>query len=230
MLSLIQPSWKVIGAVCASLLCVLTLAMQPATAEPRVALVIGNSDYKGDMPALPNPANDAKLMARTLKGLGFDVIDKENASQAELKQAIVDFGDRLSAAGRDATGLFFYAGHGVQVNGDNYLIPIDAQLKKEADVDLSAVGIIAVQKQMDFAGNAVNIIILDACRDNPLKGSSRGLKRGLAQVDATNGMFIAYSTSPDQTATDGNGINSPYTEALAKAMTEPGVSIGDVFQ
>jgi carboxyl-terminal processing protease len=222
-----HPSLKVLGAVCATLL---ALAMQPATAEPRVALVIGNSAYKGDLPALPNPANDAKLMARTLRGLGFDVIDIEDASQADLKKAIGDFGNRLAAAGRDATGLFFYAGHGVQVNGENYLIPTDAQIQKEADVDLAAVTVSSVQSQMNFADNAVNVIILDACRDNPLKGSSRGMKRGLAEINAANGTFIAYSTSPGETAADGDGINSPYTKALAETISEPGVSIGDVFQ
>lgn len=228
--SSIQPSLKVIGAVCAGLLCAFALALSPASAEPRIALVIGNSQYQGDMPVLPNPEKDAKLMARTLRDLGFDVIDKENATQADLKQAISDFGNRLAAAGRDATGFFFYAGHGIQVDGENYLIPVDAKLQKEADADLNAVKVSSVQSQMTYADNAVNIIVLDACRDNPLKGSSRGLKRGLAEIDAVNGMFVAYSTSPGETAADGDGANSPYTAALAQTLKEPGVSIGDAFQ
>ena len=227
-------SWrgtKALGAFSAGLVLMLGLiAATSAHAEPRVALVIGNSNYQGDMPVLPNPERDAKLMARTLKELGFDVIDMENATQDQLKQAISDFGNRLAAAGRDATGLFFYAGHGIQVNGENYLIPIDAKLEKEADADLNAVKVSSVQSQMTFADNAVNVIVLDACRDNPLKGSSRGVKRGLAEIDAVNGMFVAYSTSPGDTAADGDGANSPYTAALAQALKEPGLSIGDVFQ
>lgn len=228
--SVTQLSLQALGGLGAALFAVIVASAQPAAAEPRVALVIGNSAYKGDLPALPNPENDAKLMARTLKSVGFDVIDIENASQSDLKKAILDFGNRLSAAGRDATGLVFYAGHGVQVNGENYLIPVDAQIKKEADVDLAAVTLSSIQSQMQFADNAVNIIILDACRNNPLKASSRGMKRGLAEIDAANGTFIAYSTAPGQTAADGNDFNSPYTKALAEKITEPGVSISDVFQ
>jgi len=202
-----------------------------AAAEPRVALVIGNSAYHGDLPALPNPANDAKLMAKTLKGVGFDVIEAEDASQADMKTAIAAFGDKLTAAGAQATGLFFYAGHGLQVAGENYLIPVDAEIKKEADVDLAAVSATSVMKQMDFAGSAVNIVILDACRNNPLSDGARGITRGLAEIKSSpRGSFIAYSTAPGSTAADGDGANSPYTMALASTITEPGLSIGDVFQ
>jgi carboxyl-terminal processing protease len=193
--------------------------------------VIGNSAYKGELPALPNPANDAKLMAKTLKGIGFDVVEAEDASQDEMKRAIAEFSDKLTAAGSEGTGLFFYAGHGVQVGGENYLIPIDAKIKKEADVDLVAVSASTVLKQMDFAGSAVNIIILDACRNNPLGDGARGMTRGLAEIKSTpRGSFIAYSTAPGSTAADGNGANSPYTTALAQTITEPGLSISDVFQ
>jgi carboxyl-terminal processing protease len=202
-----------------------------ASAEPRVALVIGNSAYKGDLPALTNPSNDAKLMAKTLKGIGFDVIETEDADQVGMKKAIGEFGDKLAAAGGTATGLFFYAGHGLQVAGENYLIPIDAEIEKEADVDLTAVSAETVMKQMEFAGAAVNIIILDACRNNPLSNGSRGMTRGLARIDsAPKGSFIAYSTAPGSVAQDGDGADSPYTTALAQTLTKPGMSIGDVFQ
>jgi carboxyl-terminal processing protease len=202
-----------------------------AQAEPRVALVIGNSAYKGSLPALTNPSNDAKLMAKTLKGIGFDVIQAEDADQAGMKKAIGEFGDKLAAAGNTATGLFFYAGHGLQVAGENYLIPIDAQIEKEADVDLSAVSAETVMKQMEFAGAAVNIIILDACRNNPLSTGTRGMTRGLARIDsAPKGSFIAYSTAPGSVAQDGDNGDSPYTLALAKTLSQPGLSIGDVFQ
>src|ERR1700755_2665955 len=116
--SLIEPFTKLSGTACATLLCALALAAQPAAAEPRVALVIGNSAYKGDLPALPNPANDAKLMAQTLKSVGFDVVEAEDASQADMINAIAQFSDKLSAAGAQGTGLFFYAGHGLQVAGE----------------------------------------------------------------------------------------------------------------
>src|SRR6201990_2703291 len=116
--SAIQPSLKAFGAFCGILLAALMLGLHPAAAEPRVALVIGNSAYKGDLPALPNPANDAKLMAQTLKSVGFDVVEAEDASQADMINAIAQFSDKLSAAGAQGTGLFFYAGHGLQVAGE----------------------------------------------------------------------------------------------------------------
>src|SRR5262249_37177871 len=168
-----------------------------AQAEPRVALLIGNSAYQGDLPALPNPANDAKLMAKTLKSVGFDVVEAENASQDEMKKAIADFSNKLQAAGSTGTGLFFYAGHGLQVAGENYLIPVDAKIQKEADVDLVAISTTTVLRQMDFANTAVNIVILDACRNNPLSNGARGMTRGLAEIKSTpRGSFIAYSTAP----------------------------------
>jgi carboxyl-terminal processing protease len=214
--------------------CVLMLGLvfaNPADAESRVALVIGNSAYQGDLPALPNPANDAKLMAKTLKSVGFDVVEAEDATQDAMKQAISEFSDKLAAAGSEGTGLFFYAGHGLQVGGENYLIPIDAKIKSERDVDLVSISANTVLKQMDFAGSAVNIIILDACRNNPLPSSARSAGRGLAEIKTTaRGSFIAYSTSPGSTAADGDGVNSPYTKALAETITEPGLSISDVFQ
>ena len=207
------------------------IVADPAFAEPRVALVIGNSAYQGDLPALPNPANDARLMAKTLKSVGFDVVEAEDASQDEMKKAIAAFSDKLAAAGKQGTGLFFYAGHGLQVAGENYLIPVDAKIKTERDVDLVSVSAGTVLKQMEFAESAVNIIILDACRNNPLGDGARSMSRGLAKIEtAPRGSFIAYSTAPGSTAADGDGANSPYTKALADTITEPGLSIADVFQ
>jgi uncharacterized protein YgiM (DUF1202 family) len=231
-LSLSRRGVKALGALSAALALMLALAAaNPAVAEPRVALVIGNSAYQGDLPALPNPANDAKLMARTLKSVGFDVVEAEDASQDQMKKAIAEFSDKLAAAGSEGTGLFFYAGHGLQVAGENYLIPVDAKIKTERDVDLVAVSASTVLKQMDFAGSAVNIVILDACRNNPLPSSARSMGRGLAEIKTTaRGSFLAYSTAPGSTAADGDGINSPYTKALAETITEPGLSISDVFQ
>jgi uncharacterized protein YgiM (DUF1202 family) len=170
-------------------------------------------------------------MTQALKSVGFDVVSAVDASQGEMKQAIAAFSEKLTAAGQEGTGLFFYAGHGVQVGGENYLIPVDAKIKREADVDLVAVSASTVLKQMEFANSAVNIIVLDACRNNPLGDGARALSRGLAKIEtAPRGSFIAYSTAPGSTAADGDGVNSPYTKALAETITQPGLSIADVFQ
>ncbi|WP_395020920.1 caspase family protein [Dongia sp.] len=202
-----------------------------AQAEPRVALVIGNSSYGGDLGQLPNPANDARLMAKTLKSIGFEVIEAEDADLAAMKRKVQDFGERLATAGTGATGLFFYAGHGLQVGGTNYLIPIHAKIAREPDVEFEAVPVDLVMKQMAFAESAVNIVILDACRNNPLSRGFRAVTRGLADPSIRPmGSFIAYSTAPGDVAEDGKGGNSPYTTALAAAITKPGASINDVFQ
>jgi uncharacterized caspase-like protein/lipoprotein NlpI len=202
-----------------------------ALAEPRVALVIGNSNYGGDLGQLPNPANDARLIAKTLQAIGFTVIEAENADQARMKRVIQDFGAKLADAGDGATGLFFYAGHGLQVAGTNYLIPVNAKIAREPDVDIEAVPVDLIMKQMAFAESAVNIVILDACRNNPLSRGLRTVTRGLADPTVRPmGSFIAYSTAPGDVAEDGSGANSPYTTALAEAMTKQGASINDVFQ
>ena len=202
-----------------------------ASAEPRVALVIGNSDYGAEMGALPNPANDAALMAKALRNVGFDVIEITDATQKKMKRAIVDFGQKLTDAGPGATGLFFYAGHGIQVGGENYLIPLKAQIKREGDVEVEAVPANMVLKQMDFSGSQVSIVILDACRNNPMARSLRSATRGLAEIgNRPTGSFIAYSTAPGQTAADGTGQNSPYSSALAEAIQTPGLGIEEVFR
>jgi carboxyl-terminal processing protease len=207
------------------------MAAFAASAEPRVALVIGNSHYGGDLGLLPNPVNDAKLIAGTLRKVGFDVVEVEDADQQAMKRAIVDFGDKLSSAGAGATGLFYYAGHGIQSGGENYLIPIHAALRKASDVDIEAVPVDLVLKQMDFAQSSVNIVILDACRNNPMAESGRGITRGLAEIKTKPvGSFISYSTSPGEVAEDGNGGNSPYSEALARAILQPGLDLADVFR
>jgi carboxyl-terminal processing protease len=213
-------------------LCLLMAAFSSAQAEPRVALVIGNSNYGGDIGKLANPANDAALMAAALQKTGFTVIKVVDADQKQMKRAFADFGDKLVQAGPKATGLFFYAGHGIQVKGVNYLVPIGAQIAKEADVNIEAVTADDVMEQMEFASNQVNIIILDACRNNPVSRSMRSATRGLApmQSDSVRGTFIAYSTSPGQTAADGSGQNSPYSLALASTIVQPGLGIEEMFR
>jgi carboxyl-terminal processing protease len=213
-------------------LCLLAMTFSSAEAEPRVALVIGNSSYGNDIGKLPNPANDAALIASALQKTGFTVIKVIDADQKQMKRKIAEFGDQLAAAGPQATGLFYYAGHGVQSQGQNYLIPVGADISKEADVDIESVSADDVMKQMDFAANAVNIIVLDACRNNPIARSMRSATRGLAPMksDSVRGTFIAYSTAPGKTAADGSGKNSPYSQALASALVQPGVGIEEIFR
>ena len=206
----------------------LVVAASASAAQPRIALVIGNSAYR-DIP-LANPANDARLMADVLGDLGFDVTLALDADQKAMKYAIVAFGERLAAAGKDAVGLFFYAGHGLQVNGQNYLVPLAAEIDKESHVAIEAVSAGWVLGEMEFAGNRMNFVILDACRNNPLSRSFRSATRGLARMDAPRGSIVAYSTAPGQVARDGEGFNSPYTEALVREMRAPGVSVERMFK
>lgn len=195
----------------------------------RVALIIGNGAYK-NIGRLSNPPNDAKLMAKTLRNLDFEVMEVIDSDQRGIKRSIIDFGARLEKAGRDAIGLFFYAGHGVQVRGTNYLIPLDTYIRREADVEIEAVSAQWVLSQMEFAGNRMNVIVLDACRNNPFTRSFRSSSRGLARMDAPQGSILAYATAPGDVAADGKGVNSPYTEALVKALTEPGLKVEAMFK
>src|SRR4051812_36057466 len=146
-----------------AVLTILALAA-PALAEPRVALVIGNSKYGGDLPKLTNPANDAELMAATLKKLGFEVVKVQDADLNQMKRAISDFGTKLTNAGGTAVGLFYYAGHGIQVAGNNYLIPLKANIQKAADADLEAGDAHLILKQMEFAGKRPHHVLPYACR------------------------------------------------------------------
>ena len=217
-----------LGALLALLLVVVAPHTAAAQGGARIALVIGNSGY-ADAP-LANPANDARLMAKTLRRLGFDVIELVDADQKTMKVAIFELGDRLEAAGKDAVGVFFYAGHGVQVDGQNYLVPVGAQIEKERYVAIEAVGASWVLGQMEFAGNRMNFIILDACRNNPLTRGFRSATRGLSRMDAPRGSLVAYSTGPGKVARDGAGANSPFTAALARELAVPGVPVEQVFK
>jgi len=209
----------------------LVLMLLPAVTlaeEKRIALVIGNGRYASS--PLINPPNDAQLIASTLSSLGFDVISRRNSNQTEMKRAIQEFGVRLEQAGPNAVGLFYYAGHGVQLNGGNFLIPVGANIARDSDVEIEAVSADWVMQQMRYARNRLNIVILDACRNNPFARSLRSADRGLAKMDAPAGVMIAYSTAPGDVASDGTGSNSPYSEALAKAMRENNQPIEQVFK
>jgi uncharacterized caspase-like protein len=197
-----------------------------AAMEQRIALVIGNSAYSSS--PLKNPVNDATDTADALQKLGFMVILKKNANLETMEEAIEDFGNRLKRGG---VGLFYYAGHGVQVNGVNYLIPIGAKINRETDVKYHSVDANKILDEMGNANNGLNIVLLDACRDNPYARKFRSATRGLAIVSsAPVGTFISYSTAPGQVARDGEGRNSPYTKALLQYVKEPGLTIEDVFK
>jgi Caspase domain len=198
-------------------------------AETRVALIIGNSTYdRADM-RLANPANDAAAMVRALKAAGFDTVVKLNAKRKDFYHAIEEFGGKI---GRDphAVGLFYYAGHAVQANGVNYLIPVDAEIEAESDLEANAFDAGRVLRAMKEAQNDMNIVILDSCRNNPLP-KTRGMDRGLARMDAPSGTFIAYAAAPGQAAQDGtSGTNGVFTGELIKAMAEPGVPLEQMFK
>jgi len=206
------------------------LPQQSVADTGRVALVIGNGGYGASIGPLRNPANDAKLIARSLKKLGFTVTLAIDVDQREMKRQIRDFGEALTAAGPDSIGLFYYAGHGLQVDGENYLLPIGAEIEAERDVDLEAVSANTILSQMQYAGNRVNLIFLDACRNNPLSRGFRSTQRGLARVDAPRGSFVGYSTAPGDVSVDGDGSNSPYALALAEEMLRPGEAIEAVHR
>lgn len=201
-----------------------------AGAADRVALVVGNSAYRA-VPALPNPTNDANAVAAALERLGFDVLTGIDLDQQAMRRLVRDFGSRLNGA---EVALFFYAGHGIQVAGRNYLLPIDAELESEADLDFAAVPADLVLRQMDH-GADTKLVILDACRNNPFTraltrsmGATRAvdaLGRGLARLDAPGGSLIAFATDPGDVALDGSGRHSPFTEALLDHIETPGLEV-----
>jgi hypothetical protein len=193
--------------------------------ERRVALVIGNSAYK-DSPLL-NPVNDARAMAHALRNLGFEVLYGENLPQNDMKRNIRVFGEKIRTGG---VGLFYYAGHGIQIRGINYLIPVAAMITKEEEVEYESVDIGLVLAQMEAARNQLNIVILDACRNNPFARSFRSAQKGLASIDAPSGTLLAYATAPGSVASDGAGENGLYTQEILKNMRLPGVSIEQVFK
>jgi uncharacterized caspase-like protein len=211
--------------------CLLAL---PAAADKRVALVVGNSKY-AEVAALPNPVNDANLMATALKEAGFEVILGVDVDKRTFDQRIRNFAALLENAD---VAIFFYAGHGLQVAGRNYLIPVDAHLQGERDLDFDAVNLDFVLKQMELGrGDKTNIVFLDACRDNPFSKNlarsmgtrSASIGQGLAQVETGVGTFIAYSTQPGNVALDGSGANSPFTAALGRHVREKGRDLTSVM-
>ena len=216
-------NFRSIGLLCGMLACVF---FANAASENKIALVIGNSDYA--VGPLLNPVNDVRAMAKTLEKTGFKVIKRENASQQDMVQAIADFGDALQKSG--GVGLFYYAGHGLQIKGRNFLVPINAQIKREEDASYMAVDASLVTDKMEGAKNRLNIVILDACRNNPFAKSSRSSSGGLAQMEAPVGTLVAFSTAPGSVASDGDGQNGLYTQHLLANIEVPGLRIEEVFK
>ena len=213
------------------LLATLSFAAEPqrnlaiaGSSEKRIALIIGNGAYPGAA-ALKNPSNDARDIAAKLKKLGFDVTVRTDMRYREMLRSLTEFGDKLQPG---AEALFFYAGHGMQVRGRNYLIPLDAEIRTEASVSSEAVD---VDQLLDkLAPARLSVVILDACRNNPFERRFRGGGQGLAQINAPTGTLIAYATAPGKVAADGEGRNGLYTSELLAAMDAPGMKIEDVFK
>ena len=197
----------------------LLLCSVPAWAENRMALVIGQSAYKS-VPALPNPGNDAKAVTQLLTDSGFEVSSVSDLTQNNMRAAISDFAGKVAAKGPDTVALVFYAGHGIQVDGENFLIPIDIDPKREADIPMQAVRLNDILNTLTSVPSKMRFLLLDSCRNNPFPELSKSTGNGLAIVDAkvgAPGTFISFSTSPGAVAEDGNGINSPYATALVEA-------------
>lgn len=212
----------------------LCLMSGPARSDTthKIALVIGNGAYERTGWALPNPANDARLIAQTLAELGFEVMLTLDADEDAMEDALASFGARLQDAGPDTTALFYFSGHGVQSQGENYLLPVDIEARTEQDIWTNAPPLSLALRYMESAPSRVNVAIVDACRDNPLPSALRGGQRGLARIDARNarGLLISFATAPGLTASDGVGSNSPYTAALAKTMPTPGLPVELLFK
>ena len=208
-------------------------AVASAEFRRRVALVIGNGDYRV-AGRLTNPANDASDMASVLRRLGFDVVEGRDLDRRAMDDAVREFGRKLERAD---LALFFYAGHGLQVAGKNYLVPVDAKLERAGDLALDTVDVATVLAQME-AEKRVNLVFLDACRDNPLSRSlarslgtrSTSVGQGLAPIQSAIGTMITYATQPDNVALDGDGRNSPFTTALLKHISTPGTDIGAIMR
>ena len=195
-------------------------------ADARVALVIGNSSYKVVNP-LTNPANDPQAIGQTLNRAGFEVVTALNMNQADMRRLASDFAARVAAKGPNTVALVFYAGHGLQVEGENFLVPVDARIQRETDVGEQTMPLADLMKTLQDVNSRTRIFILDACRNNPFPGLEA---HGLALADAPADTLLAYSTAPGAEAVDGSGQHSPYADALLKFIKEPGVPIEQMFK
>jgi hypothetical protein len=207
------------------------LGAHSASAESRLALVIGQSAYRS-VPALPNPANDARAVTQMLTDSGFEVSTAADLSQGQMREAVSDFAGKVAAKGADTVALVFYAGHGLQIDGENFLVPVDIDPKREADIPIQAVRLNDILNTLTSVPSKMRILMLDACRNNPfpdLKTAGGGLAIVDAKIGAP-GTFLSFSTSPGAVAEDGSGSNSPYTNALLAAGKEQNIPIEETFK
>lgn len=198
----------------------------PVTTDTRVALVIGNSKYEAG--ALQNPGNDARAISAKLKELGFDVTMAEDvADDSSFLRLEQEFRRKIAPG---SIALFYYSGHAVEVNGENYLIPVRNQaIRSLEDVEVDGFSAQLIIKRMEDRGGKLNVVVLDACRDNPLPATSRSATRGLGRMEAQRGTVVAFATSEGRTAADGDGVNSPYTKALLNRLGQPGLTVNEMF-
>lgn len=218
--------------IAAMLICLSLPVLAPAqdsrglvVASERLALVIGNNAYQ--TAPLKNPVNDAEDMGKVLSSMGFKVFLHRNADKRTLEESIRNFGRQLKSGG---VGLFYFSGHGMQVEGRNYLIPVNAKIESEADIKYEAVDAGLVLGKMEDAGNQLNIVILDACRNNPFSRSFRNAATGLARMDAPTGSLIAYSTAPGAVAADGAERNGTFTKHLIRHLGTPNLTVEQVLK
>ncbi len=196
--------------------------------EQRVALVIGNSNYQ-NAPQLANPDNDAQSMAQFLNSAGFEVISATDLTQNDMLRVVQDFSAKVSARGPNTVAMVYYAGHGVQLAGENYLVPVDAKVSSQTELVNNSVRLVDVMSTLETIPSRMRIVILDACRNNPFPDVNDA-SRGLAIVDAPNGSIVGYSTAPGAEALDGAGGHSPYTQAFLNVAREPNVPIEQLFK
>jgi hypothetical protein len=221
-------SSRLLRALAMALVCVAVATAANASGQ-RIALVIGNGNYlHPDLPKLANPTNDAEDMARALRGFGFEVIERKNQTLEGMNQAISEFGSKI---GGSEVALFYYAGHGIQVKNQNYLIPVNARIESEASVPYQGVNLNQVLDEMDNGKSGANIVMLDACRNNPITGKFRsGQSRGLASPgSAPKGTVIVYATDPGNVASDGNGRNGLFTAGLLTAFKGKDLTLDGVL-
>ena len=200
------------------------ISAQPQAAA-RLALVIGNSSYQAS--PLKNPLNDATDVANFLRSAGFEVIEQHDADLGSFRSLTDKFVEQVQ---RYDVALFFYSGHGIEINGQNYLVPVDADIKKEEEIPRQAINATDLLKKIEMKRKGINIFIVDACRNTPIFSSYRSPSRGLGRMDAGSGSLIAFSTAPGQVASDGNGRNSPYTSMFLEEVRKPGKTIEEILK
>ena len=207
------------------------LGASQALAENRLALVIGQSAYRS-VPALPNPANDARAVTQMLTDSGFEVSSASDLSQIQLREKVSEFAGKIAAKGSDTIALVFYAGHGLQIDGENFLVPVDVDPKRESDIPMQAVRLNDILNTLTSVPSKMRFLLLDSCRNNPfpeIKSAGRGLAIVDAKIGAPN-TFLSFSTSPGAEAEDGAGANSPYTAALLAAARESNIPVEETFK